>query len=147
MAENYLEVTYRLQRESFPAIAAECEGALAIFMERPAATLVRVSNIRADDWGVKVTITCEPLPGMSRVGGEEQIDCCDISASWEIFIGDTLSWRARYIPWRLYFGPEAIEKFIALAGREAESGKQIDWTAAQNCVMEDEIRRHYARQK
>ena len=141
MAENSFEAIHQWQQQSFPAIAAKCEGALAIFVERPGATLVRVSNIRADDWGVTVTITCVPLPGMSRCW-EEQTDRCDISASWEIFFGDAVSWRARYVPWQLYFVPEAIDKFIALAGREAESGRQIDFGGAQICILEDAVRRH-----
>jgi len=139
MAENSFEAIHRWQQQSFPAIATKCEGALAIFTERPDATLVRVSNIRADDWGVKATITCVPLPGMSRLG-EEQTDRCDISASWEIFFGDSVSWHASYVPWQLHFVPEAIEKFIALAGREAESGRQIDFTAAQICIFDNTVR-------
>ena len=140
MAENSFEAIHR-QRQSFPAIATKCEGALAIFLERPDATLVRVSDIKVDDWGVSVTITYVALPGMSRCW-EEQTDHCVISASWEIFTGDTVSWRARYVPWQLYFGPEAIEKFIALAGREAESGRQIDFGGAQICILEDAVHRH-----
>ena len=73
MAENSFEAIHQWQRQSFPAIAAKCEGALAIFVERPDATLVRVSDIRVDDWGVTVTITCVSLPahgnGTSRPSG------------------------------------------------------------------------------
>lgn len=133
VAENSFESMDQWQRDSFLAIAAKCEGALAIFMERPDATLVRVSDIRADDWGVTVTITCVASPGMSRLG-EEQIDRLDISAAWEILSADTESWHAQYVPWQLCFVPEAIEKFVALAAREAESGKQIDYTAAEDCI-------------
>ena len=142
MAESSLRDTLTpWKRQSFPAIAATCEGALAILMESPTATLVRVSNIRADDWGVTVTITCVPLPGMRGLG-RQQIDCCDISAAWGIFSANTASWYAQYCPWQLYFVPEAIEKFIALAGREAESGRQIDFGGAQICILEDAVRRH-----
>ena len=141
MAESSVRDTLTpWKRQSFPAIAAKCEGALAILMESPTATLVRVSNIRADDWGVTVTITCVPLPGMRGLG-RQQIDCCDISAAWGIFSANTASWYAQYCPWQLYFVPEAIEKFIALAAREAELGKQIDYRTARNCIAEGMLRR------
>jgi hypothetical protein len=110
-------------------------------MERPTATLVRVSNIKAEDWGVTLTINCVPLPGMARLA-PRQPDFCNLSAAWQILSASTEVWYAAYCPWQLYFVPEAVEKLIALASREAELEKQIDYLAARNCIHEDRVRRH-----
>jgi hypothetical protein len=73
MAESSLRDTLTPWKgQWFLEIAATCEGALAILMESPTATLVRVSDIRADEWGVTVIITCVPLPG-SPVWGESRL--------------------------------------------------------------------------
>ena len=57
------------------------EGANTIYVEPDFIAYVRVSNVRADDWGINALITVLPTPGM-RDEGEPSLK---ISAAWARF--------------------------------------------------------------
>jgi hypothetical protein len=125
------------KRARFTAIAALSEGALAILMERPNATLVRVSNISSSDWGVKLKVTCVATPGMNPLGRTNR-SSGDMSAAWEVFSFSASEWSAAYVSWRLHFAPELIEKVCVIAGQMAEQGNQIDYSNVVKCLVEYE---------
>jgi hypothetical protein len=111
-------------REWFAEIAPKREGAIAIFKEHPDIICVRVSNIVADDWGVRILITCVPTPGMKRLGKDDK-DSCNIAAAWDVFSFNEVDWHARYCPWDLIFDSQLIEDVNLLADHAAKQGKLL----------------------
>jgi hypothetical protein len=113
-------------------------SSLAILLEYPSASLVRVSNIFSDDWGVKFKVTFVPTPGLGLLRKTDKTSG-DLSAAWEIFSFAASVWSARYIAWRLHFAPELVEKVWVVAGQMAEQGNQIDYRHVTKCLVEYEV--------
>jgi hypothetical protein len=104
-------------------VAASFEGEPAIFIERPSLVYVNVTNVIADDWGVKCTITDLSFPGMHKLLRNP----CPIASAWEVLDFSGGVWHARYIPWRVFFDPQVIKDFLARAKEKAEAGEVIGW--------------------
>jgi hypothetical protein len=104
-------------------VAASFEGVRAIFVERPDLVYVNVTDVIADDWGVKCTITDLSAPGMHKLRRSP----CPIASSWEVLDFSDGVWHARYIPWRVFFDPHVINQFLAQAKEKAEAGEVIGW--------------------
>ena len=121
--------------ERFSEIGLKQEGAEAIFIEHPTILHVHVSNIVADDWGVKTLITCIPAPGLGKLGTEQR-DSCQIAAAWDVLSFDSCDWHARYIPWDLIFDSVLIENVKALAANVAQQGKLLTRTDAMLAIFE-----------
>jgi|SRR5271170_1269303 len=122
-------------RRTFIDVAAKCEGARAIFLEDPDVTLVRVSDITSDEWGVKAKVSCMPTPGMSLLGKGQSMSC-DLGAAWRVFSSDATEWYAHYVNWKLFFDTRLIEKITEVAAESAMSGKLLAYDAAMSCVRE-----------
>jgi hypothetical protein len=129
-------------RKRFPEIAQLCEGSLAILLEYPSASLVRVSNVFSDDWGVRFKVTFVPTPGLS-LPGKTNKPSGDLSAAWEIFSFAAAVWSAHYVAWRLHFTRELVEKVCVVAGQTAEQGNQIDYRDIAKCLVEYEAAHPY----
>ena len=67
--------------QKLPEQLAPRERANGIYIEPPIIAYVRVSDVRANDWGVKALITVLPTPGMSD--GNERLS--EIRACWQTF--------------------------------------------------------------
>jgi hypothetical protein len=104
-------------------VATSFEGVPAIFVERPALVYVNVTDVIADDWGVKCTITDLSLPGMHKLPRSP----CPIASAWEALDCSYGVWHARYIPWRVFFDPQVIQEYLACAKEKAEAGEVIGW--------------------
>ena len=117
-------------------VTASFEGVPAIFVERPVIVYVNVSNVISDDWGVKCTITDSCLPGMPRL----QRSSCQIAAAWEVLDCSDGDWRARYVPWQMFFDPQVIKECLARADERAKAGKVFEWDDRQKIFAE-----YYAR--
>jgi hypothetical protein len=122
-------------RKRFSTIAQVCQDSLAILVEYPSASLVRVSNIFSDDWGVKLKATSLPAPGLGFLR-KAQNDSCDLSAAWEIFSFGAGVWSAHYVAWRLHFTPELVEKVRLVAYQTVEQGGQFDFRGVAKCLGE-----------
>ena len=109
-------------RVSFLPRAAAREGALAVFTERPAFCLVRVSNIAVAASGFELRITLEPDAGLGFGNPERRF--ADIGAVWNGFYSDDLEWQSfPYANWYLYFDPAlcaTIREAIDLAHAESQ---------------------------
>ena len=126
-------------RAFFATLASAAEGASAIFMERPTVAQVRVSDITADDWGVRLRITCLPKPGFGRLG-RKAVESTVLAAAWEVFSPEPDAWYAHYISWRLLFDPKLIARISAFAERLASAGQQISYEQALVCTQQHELK-------
>ncbi|HEX8801707.1 MAG TPA: hypothetical protein VF772_23995 [Terriglobales bacterium] len=77
------------------------KGANAIYMEPDFIAYVRVSNVRAHDWGINALITVLPTPGM-RDEGEPSYES---SAAWNVFSNYYDHWHASYVNWSVFLEP------------------------------------------
>jgi len=131
-----------LKQRLFDKIGPECEGSIALYQENPHACCVRVSNIRSDDWGVKITITNVPMAGM-RFSENPARQSAEIGCAWIVFSPNPSEWYARY-GWRLFFDSDLVEAVKALGTQLAGEGKLLEYNQAQMCVMEHRARKHAA---
>jgi hypothetical protein len=109
----------------FSEMISNFEGKSAIMKEQRHVNYVRVSNIVADDWGVRAHNTLIPTPGMLGLG-EGNRETSEISAAWLVFSFRAKDWYAMYVAWKIYFDPDLIEKVVALAAEAAKEGTIID---------------------
>ena len=118
-------------RSGFVEMIPRCEGAEAIYVERPEIMHVRVSNIRQDDSGmsaadqIAVVLTTNPTHAAPS--------SWEIFASWEVFSLGAEHWSARYVPWSLCFDQEKIKAVLEAAPNLKTKPPILAWM--QLCQM------------
>ena len=95
------------------------EGANTIYVEPDFIAYVRVSNVRADDWGINALITVLPTPGM-RDEGEPSYE---IGAAWNIFSNYDDRWHASFADWSIYFGAEEVKAGLDMTALAADRAR------------------------
>ena len=95
------------------------EGANTIYVEPDFIAYVRVSNVRADDWGINALITVLPTPGM-RDEGEPSYE---IGAAWNIFSNYDDRWHASFVDWSIYFGAEEVKAGLDMTALAADRAR------------------------
>gem|GEM_PF-6504691 len=110
-------------RREFREEIPKREGARALYIEHPTATIVRIVSIRTVERGLGLTLQCEGLPGFSKFRRPDGISTASIA--WEYLSVAEDSWHARLVPWQLYFNAERLESLIEFAREAAEQGTTV----------------------
>lgn len=119
----------------YPLVERIPEGSQAVFLENSRAGIVAVTNIRLDDWGVKLAITGVQVPGIATLlqGKPVDISCC-----WEVLTATERIWHAPYVGWRLHLGSESVAAVIALAAEAAAAGQTLTYQEIGRAAMDVE---------
>jgi hypothetical protein len=94
----------RRDRGRFEPLRQVLEGAEAVYKEGSIYALVRLTNIEADDWGVKAKVEAIADLASDRPLGSGW----DISAVWSILSFSAREWYARYVSWHIYLDKELV---------------------------------------
>ncbi len=98
------------------------EGANAIYFEPPFIAYVRVSDVHADDEGIRASVNLIPTPGMPDEGDPT----FKIGAAWDVFSNSFGMWHAIYVNWSVYFGAEEVQAGLELAASAAAAGSKVE---------------------
>jgi hypothetical protein len=94
----------RRDRGRFEPLRPALEGAEAVYKEGSTHALVRLTNIVADDWGVKAKMEM-----IADLASDRPLRSgWDISAVWSIFIFSERQWYARYVSWHIYLDKDLV---------------------------------------
>jgi hypothetical protein len=121
-------------RERFLQTYSPFEGALALFIEGKTVSLVRVSGIKADSWGVRFKIACVMTEGLGTLGPDRRE--CELAASWDCFSQSRAQWKAHYVNWQLLFDASFISEIQRAAAELAREGKIMDCERAREFTFE-----------
>ncbi len=105
------------------------EGAQGLFFAFPQVILVRVDQVKADDWGVEARIS----PLRSDVLPFDGSEPWNIGASWEVFSASEKSWGATYQPWRVIFSEPYIRAVLDRAAAVTSFAAAVAVSGAKLC--------------
>ena len=128
--------TPRDQRKAllFADEPARREGSIAFCLSKPALGFVRVTNIRVDDWGVKLQVIPLNVPGLDPAGWRG-MEVLEFSGGWEHFLDTDGHWSWYYYGgWELHFDTAIIVGMMAVAQDASNSGDSLDYYAARPLV-------------
>jgi phenylpyruvate tautomerase PptA (4-oxalocrotonate tautomerase family) len=100
-------------------------GSVAIFTEHPSYICVRVEEVEADDWGVKLTLAFMDVPGLEPQPAIKARGSLEVSVAWEFGSFSDDWWIAHYVAWNLHFSSELIEHAAEMAKAMVAQGKDF----------------------
>ena len=121
-------------RERFLQTYSPFEGALALFIDGKTVSLVRVTGIKGDSWGVRCKISCVMTEGLGTFGLDQPE--CELGSSWDCFTQSRTHWKAAYVNWQLFFDALFISEIQGAAAELAREGKIMSWEQARELAFE-----------
>ena len=121
-------------REKFLQTYSRFEGALALFIEGKTVSLVRVTAIKGDSWGVRCKIACVMTEGLGTLGADKAE--CELRAAWDCFSQSKAHWKAHYVNWQLFFDALFITEIQRAAAELVREGKIMGYEQAREFTYE-----------
>jgi len=95
---------------------------VCVYKEKLFIRLVRVAQIKTDDWGASFTFEIIPTPGFHH--DDFHFSMFEASASWETIGISERSVGATWVSWTLVFRPDLVEQ-ITLIAAEGMSARDL----------------------
>lgn len=102
------------------AVLNSLAGRLCIYKEKRFVRLVRMAEIKVDDWGARFTFEIVPAQGFDP----DKRSTFTASASWEILAVSGRAVYAIYVSWILVVRPDLVERIRSLAA-QGKSGFEL----------------------